>query len=347
MACIRTIESEIVIVSRKSARSGLLNFEELGFLTFCLTNSNEWEFHPSLIRKQRNCSKNKIYKLFNALIEAGHCIRIKEPNLKHPQLAGKVSYEVFDDIEMCKKYYEEYLRNGVNPKYLEASSSFQKTQKNEPTSTFDRLPHFRELENRDLYFGDNKEEKYKEEKYIRKTTTKRATKSEHVETHIDDVVVFSEKDCILNEIESLKPSDKQHLKAKSTPKQLEKAVAVLKQSKTYVKNPAAYIAKAIEKDFEPADTRTEQDRFADEYNAKLKTLKCNEMIKSNAEMLKNCTMRVFENGHLTQISLKRESLLDSDMIRYMREIDEYIDRMQTNINKPTAKIRTEKPIEAG
>lgn len=107
MTRMRTHKSRYFSVSNETAQDQSISFEALGLLTYCLSKPENWEFHPKQIWKERKCGRDKIYCLFNELIEKFHCIRIKSPNPKHPNLAAEILYEFFDDTDDCKTRIKE------------------------------------------------------------------------------------------------------------------------------------------------------------------------------------------------------------------------------------------------
>jgi hypothetical protein len=124
MTRMRTYKNKnFLIISNSTAQDATLSFEALGLLTYCLSMPEDWEFHPKKIWKLRECGRDKIYKRFNELIQNYRCIRIKTPNPKYKNLPGAISYEIFDDIDDCKKRIKE-LENSEN--YLEHGDNFKK-----------------------------------------------------------------------------------------------------------------------------------------------------------------------------------------------------------------------------
>jgi len=95
------------IISNVTAQNPDLSFEALGMLTYCLSMPPNWEFHPKTLWKQRDCGRDKIYKKFNELIKNYHCIRIRLPNPKFPNLPGEIEYEFYDDVNDCKHRIKE------------------------------------------------------------------------------------------------------------------------------------------------------------------------------------------------------------------------------------------------
>lgn len=127
----RTHKSKYFTVSNTTAQDQTMSFAALGLLTYCLSKPGDWEFCPKQIWKERDCGRDKIYQLFNELIEKFHCIRIKKPNPKMPHLPGEIEYEFYDDIEDCKIRIEElekvekFIEHGYNLKKCLRSPEIQ------------------------------------------------------------------------------------------------------------------------------------------------------------------------------------------------------------------------------
>src|SRR3974390_3164176 len=102
---IRTYKSKgFFYISNETAQDKNLSFEALGFLSYALSMPEDWEFKPKIVWKERkNLSRNKTYALFNELIETYHCIRIKLKNKDYCKIWGETLYEIFDDVDECKK----------------------------------------------------------------------------------------------------------------------------------------------------------------------------------------------------------------------------------------------------
>lgn len=125
--CRTHAKKEITIISNSTAQADYLSWDSLGLLTYCLSMPQTWDFYPKQIWKRGRSGRDKIYRMFNELIEHGHCIRIRKPNPKMVHLAGEVEYEIFDDpkdcliraIELseterfieCKEDFKKYLRH--------------------------------------------------------------------------------------------------------------------------------------------------------------------------------------------------------------------------------------------
>ena len=117
-----------------------MSFEALGLLAYCLSMPEDWEFHPKVIWKQRDCSRDKVYRRFNELIEKFHCIRIQLPNPKARHLPGEVEYEFYDDTEECKKRIkqleqsENFITHGSNLKKCLRHPEYQDPKGWDPNS---------------------------------------------------------------------------------------------------------------------------------------------------------------------------------------------------------------------
>jgi hypothetical protein len=104
----KTHRAPFCIVSNKTAQDGNLSFKALGLLTYCLSMPDTWVFKPKVIWKQRQCGRDFVYTGFRELIEKYHCIRITSKNVNNKNLrSGGVSYEIFDDKDLCKARIKE------------------------------------------------------------------------------------------------------------------------------------------------------------------------------------------------------------------------------------------------
>src|SRR5271163_1478089 len=100
MRC-RSHKNPFVTVSNTTAQGNDLSWELLGFLTFCLSMPEYWDFDPKQIWKSQNgrgAGINKIHAFFKDLMKCFRCIRIQETHLRNSYL-----YEIFDNPEDCKK----------------------------------------------------------------------------------------------------------------------------------------------------------------------------------------------------------------------------------------------------
>jgi len=119
----RTVRSsKYFIISNETAQDASLSFEALGLLTYCLSMPEDWEFYPKLIWKQGRTGRDKVYSLFNELIDSYHCIRIRKPNPKAKNLPGEITYEIFDDPEDCKERIQQLLQT---EKFVEYADTFK------------------------------------------------------------------------------------------------------------------------------------------------------------------------------------------------------------------------------
>jgi len=190
MTRMRTHKAAFAHVSNKSAQSDELSWAALGLLTYCLSMPEDWEFHPKTIWKEGKGGRDQIYRLFNELIEAGRCIRIKEenknPSMKH--LPGKVFYEIFDDVEDCKSRVIELSKT---EKFLEYKEEFKKCL---------RLPGNWDPNNRD----PRNQDIYKETSYTKKQAIQRNNNKQGATAPNPVVVVPS----FIQEIEDLNDEEK-------------------------------------------------------------------------------------------------------------------------------------------
>lgn len=115
----------------QTIRDPNLTFEALGLLTYALSQSDNWTIVPRQIWKTRKISRNKIYALYNELIEAGYLHRfIHRERLKNGRWGRQVTVCHFHEVPLTQKDRDQ------------AEREFKK---------FYRLP-----ENRDPENGDNK-----------------------------------------------------------------------------------------------------------------------------------------------------------------------------------------------
>lgn len=124
MSRMRTHKKQVTIISNDSIQGCKLSLEGIGLLAICLSMPPTWEFSPKQMWKKGYCSRDKLYRVFNELIEAGHCIRIFHPNPKAHNLPGEIEYEIFDDISDCERRCEEIHK--MTSLYLQCSMKFKK-----------------------------------------------------------------------------------------------------------------------------------------------------------------------------------------------------------------------------
>lgn len=124
MTRFRTHKKEVTVISNETIRGCTLSLEGIGLLAICLSMPPTWDFYPKKMWKEGYCSRDKLYRVFNELIEAGHCIRVAEPNPRIPHLPGEIEYEIFDDIEDCEKHCKELFEN--TKLFIQCSSKFKK-----------------------------------------------------------------------------------------------------------------------------------------------------------------------------------------------------------------------------
>lgn len=151
----RTHKSRYFSVSNTTAQDQTMSFAALGLLTYCLSKPGDWEFCPKQIWKERDCGRDKIYQLFNELIEKFHCIRIKKSNPKMPHLPGEIEYEFYDDIEDCKNRIQEleniekFIEHGYNLKKCLRRPENQEVEEVLEISAL-RDPDFQDPRNQDI-----------------------------------------------------------------------------------------------------------------------------------------------------------------------------------------------------
>lgn len=101
------------IISNTTIQDASLSLEALGFLVYCLSQPNQVPAKPEEFAKNRNCGRDKILRLLNELIQKYRCIRIHHKDSQHPNLANRIQYLFFDDVEVCKKTIMEINQAGT------------------------------------------------------------------------------------------------------------------------------------------------------------------------------------------------------------------------------------------
>lgn len=179
MSRMRTHKKKFTIISNDTIQGCSLSLEAIGLLTICLSMPEEWEFHPKQMWKKGYCGRDKLYRVFNELIEAGHVIRIRErqtkPGMQH--LPGAASYEIFDDVDACQSRYKELHENNDRGLFIEASSKFKNKPKSSSTDCFEGNPGIQDPHFQDPHFQDIYKETLKKEILYKKTTTMRPSPS--------------------------------------------------------------------------------------------------------------------------------------------------------------------------
>lgn len=158
MTRVRTHKKHYTTISNATAQSDEITPQALGILVRCLSMPENWDFNvKTMWKKGCQLSRNKLYAVFNELIELGHCIRVISPNKMKPNIRGELSYEIFDDVEDCKKRCDE-LSKDESVHSFECSSRFGM-----PEFKKSRVPQNRESDRRDPTSRDAIKEIYKKE----------------------------------------------------------------------------------------------------------------------------------------------------------------------------------------
>jgi hypothetical protein len=165
MSRMRTHKKQFTIISNDTIQGCKLSLEGIGLLAICLSMPESWEFNPKQMWKQGYCGREKLYKIFNELIEAGHCIRIRYPNPKIKNLPGEISYEIFDDVLECEKRCLELQKEIV---LIECSEKFKCSKKFKKCF---RRPENKDPEIKDPESWDSYKETEKKETLYKETIT--------------------------------------------------------------------------------------------------------------------------------------------------------------------------------
>lgn len=290
----RTKSSRFFLISNATAQADYLSLAALGLLGYCLSMPENWYFSPELIKKTGVCSSvKKIRSLLNELIEEGHCLRVRAPNPKSKNLYGKSFYEIFDDLEACEARYQELLKTeGWFVKgSLKFSTNHEKNQKGIATrkpkaqaakpkvTDEDARPvkcekciqeaSAKQVPQPQAFFG--KVEKVPQNKKIpKKKRDKKTTREASLPVNTKSLiaknavkpaaVVFS----IFDSIDWLSEGYKRWICSKYTEKQVIQALSAYHQAKDNIRCKEAWFTAALKKGYEPADTRTPNEKMADE-----------------------------------------------------------------------------------
>jgi hypothetical protein len=322
MSRMRTCKKQFAIVSNDTAQkpeNGEITLQALGLLTYCLSKPENWEFCPKAMVKSGITSKNRLYKLFNELIEAGHCIRIYLPNPKVPHIKGAVSYEIFDDILACEDRCKELFEN--TSYMIECSLKFKKCLRYRQNSEL----KLREHKKNDIYKErDNKERdnkktlppptppKFEPEK-------KANPKKESLRSEEEDFSIYK----ILEET-TLSPKQKKRLTKEYSEEQVTKAIKISK-TQNVKKSLMGLLLNILDNPEDWPDkpdqlTLTPKQQLALQYNLQLsKTFP--KFAKQNEQLiLKENILIIYENKSISRISLDSD-YFEQDLKNSLRELE--------------------------
>jgi predicted transcriptional regulator len=86
-------ENPYFMMLRDTAQNKSLSFDARGMLSYLLSRSDNWRLQPKDL--QQCCGRNKVYRILNDLITAGHVVRWKAWNNKTKRIVGYY-YEVHE-----------------------------------------------------------------------------------------------------------------------------------------------------------------------------------------------------------------------------------------------------------
>lgn len=164
-------KKDFTIISNSTAQDVDLDLDELGFLTRCLSMPEEWEFRTEFIWKNWKIGRNKIWAIFNSLIQKNRCIRVVEKNEKFSNLNGCLSYEIFDEPNTCKERIKELEDQGFKVQHSGNFDDFKKSLRHSEN----RSPESGSSETSSAYKETDSLSKDKESFLEKNTTTKEET----------------------------------------------------------------------------------------------------------------------------------------------------------------------------
>lgn len=156
---VRSNKSPFCIVSNATAQSDYLSWAAIGLLTYCLSMPEDWDFRPKNIWDSSKGGRNQLYRLFQELIDNGHCLRIYQPNPKAPSLKGTARYEIFDRPEDCKNRAIELSQV---EKFMDCKEEFKKCfryPKNGETQSWDSQNQEADFQGPSIHTDKETEEK--------------------------------------------------------------------------------------------------------------------------------------------------------------------------------------------
>lgn len=83
-----------------------LSTDAIAVLITCLSYPEDWKYRPITIWQNLKIGRDKTYEVFEELIKAGHCIRIRRKNDKtgNGNLPGAIDYIFYDDPKLCQEH---------------------------------------------------------------------------------------------------------------------------------------------------------------------------------------------------------------------------------------------------
>lgn len=83
-----------------------LSTDAIAVLITCLSYPEDWKYRPITIWQNLKIGQKRTYEVFNELIKAGHCVRIRRKNDKtgNGNLAGEIDYIFYDDPKLCSEH---------------------------------------------------------------------------------------------------------------------------------------------------------------------------------------------------------------------------------------------------
>lgn len=159
---IRSQKSPFCIVSNATAQADYLSWGAIGLLTYCMSMPQDWEFKTKNIWDSMKGGRDQLYRIFQELIDQGHCLRIYQPNPKAPSLKGTARYEIFDSPEDCKN---RAIELSEVEKFMDCKEEFKKCFRHPGNrDTGNREAGIQEVDFQGAYIHTDKETEEKETK---------------------------------------------------------------------------------------------------------------------------------------------------------------------------------------
>lgn len=310
-----------------------MSFEALGIYVSCLAREGSWDLCPKGIWGKRKIGRNRTYRAFEEMIEAGYMLRVyTRRTTGQLHLPGPTSYIVVDNFETCRQEALRIVAEEPDVIYLDCSSKFGISQKKLnrevsseckqngkiPPSTggFQRDPGNGDPINGDTVIRETNN-KYSAYAVLPKETTTGET-SQGVESPVqqaaDAVVVFS---CIKNlAIPSKIQSD---LCSEHTEEQIMAAVKALNASKTKVRSPAAFIRSALKDGYSALSAQSECDKLISEIQ-QIYAETDPELYLANEKTKAAGHMKIVQMscGKLTCLQTSLKTALESELADYLK-----------------------------
>jgi hypothetical protein len=228
---VRSHKSPFCIVSNATAQADYLSWGAIGLLTYCMSMPEDWEFKTKNIWDSMKGGRDQLYRIFQELIDQGHCLRIYQPNPKAPSLKGTVRYEIFDRPEDCKN---RAIELSEVEKFMDCKEEFKKCFRhpgNRDTENWDtgnREAGTQEVDFQGTYIHTDKETEEKETK--NKNATQRAGAREAPE-QLRCAALLKSGDLGQEEQRQkpVKPKESQPRPVNTPPREQNEAPAVLSQ----------------------------------------------------------------------------------------------------------------------